>query len=106
MSLITFRSSTQGSVIMFGDNAKQLRLAMDLPESGEITTAELPAKIARLKAAIDADKVQNAIVWPEEPDDDIDKDLPIIIHFSQRAAPMLQLMERCLTAGESIRWPA
>ena len=106
MSLITFRSSTQGSVIMFGDNAKQLLAAMALPESGEMTTAELTAKIALLKAAIDADKTHNAIVWPEEQDGDIDKEQPIIIHFSQRAAPMLQLMERCLAAAETIRWPA
>ena len=106
MSLITFRSPTQGSVIMFGNDAEQLRLALDLPESGEITTAQLPALIARLQAAMDADKTVNPIVWSEEQDADLDKEAPVVIRFSQRAAPILQLMERCLAATETIRWAA
>ena len=55
---------------------------------------------------MDADKTVNPIVWPEEQDADIDKEAPVVIRFSQRAAPMLQLMERCLAATETIRWPA
>lgn len=106
MSLITFRSPTQGSVIMFGENAQQLLTALGLPDAGEITTAALPTLIARLKAAATADKTHNPIIWPEENDPDADKDAPALIHFSQRAAPMLQLMERCLAATETIRWPA
>ena len=106
MSLITFRSPTQGSVIMFSGDAKQLLSALGLPESGEITTAQLPALIARLQAAMEADKTVNPIVWPEEQDADLDKEVPVVIRFSQRAAPMLQLMERCLSATEAIRWPA
>lgn len=106
MSLITFRSPTQGSVIMFGDNAQQLLSTLGLDAAGEITTAELPALIARLQAAMTTDKEQNPIVWPEEPDADIDQDVPVIIRFSQRAAPLLQLMERCLAATETIRWPS
>jgi hypothetical protein len=106
MSLITFRSPTQGSVIMFGDNAQQLLSALSLKKAGEITTAELPAMIEQLKAAMAADKAHNPIVWPEENNPDIDKEAPVLIHFSQRAAPMLQLMERCLAATETIRWPA
>ena len=106
MSLITFRSPTQGSVIMFGGDAEQLLSALDLPESGEITTGQLPNLIARLQAAMQTDKVHHPIVWPEEQDADIDKDAPVVIRFSQRAAPMLQLMERCLAATETIRWTA
>ena len=105
MSLITFRSATQGSVIMFPVDAKQLLTVLMLPERGELACAQLPACITQLKAAIEADKVNHPIVWPEEQDDDIDKEQPIIIRFSQRATPMLQLMERCLKATESIRWP-
>ena len=106
MSLITFRSPTQGSVIMFGENAQQLLAVLGLPATGEMTTAQLPALIARLKAAAATDKTHNPIVWPEESDPDTDKEAPVLIYFSQRAAPMLQLMERCLAATETIRWPA
>ena len=91
---------------MFGNDAEQLLSALGLPESGEITTAQLPALIARLQAAMEADKTVNPIVWPEEQDADLDKEVPVVIRFSQRAAPMLQLMERCLSATEAIRWPA
>jgi hypothetical protein len=106
MSLVTFRSPTQGSVIMFGDNARQLLAILGLPAAGEMTTAELPALIASLKAAATMDKMKHPIVWPEENDPDADTEAPVPIHFSQRAAPMLQLMERCLAATETIRWPA
>ena len=106
MSLITFRSPTQGSVIMFGEHARQLLSALNLPVAGEILTAELPAMIARLKAAIEADKLHHPITWPDESAPDFDKKAPVIIHFSQRAAPVLLLMERCLAATETIRWPA
>lgn len=105
MSLITFRSATQGSVIMFPVDAKQLLTVLMLPERGELACAQLPACITQLKAAIEADKVDHPIVWPEEQDADIDEDRPAVIRFSQRATPMLQLMERCLKATESIRWP-
>ena len=106
MSLITFRSPTQGSVIMFDDNAQQLLTTLGLSAAGELTTAELPGLIARLQSAMATDKAQNPIVWPEEPDADIDQEAPVVIRFSQRASPLLQLMQRCLSATETIRWPA
>jgi hypothetical protein len=106
MALMTFRSPTQGSVIMFGDHAKQLLAALDLPESGEIMTAQLPALMARLQQVIAADKSANPIIWPEDLNAEEDKDAPVVVQLSQRAAPMLQLMERCLSATETIRWPA
>ena len=106
MSLVTFRSPTQGSVVMFGDNAEQLLTALNLPAVGEITTAQLPATIERLKAAIETDKRYNPAIWPDQSDLDFDKNAPVIVHFSQRATPLLLLMERCLAATETIRWPA
>ena len=106
MSLITFRSPTQGSVVMFGENAQQLLSALNLPAAGEILTAELPAMIERLQSAIETDKRRNPAVWPDASDPDFDRNAPIVVHFSQRATPMLLLMERCLAATETIRWPA
>ena len=91
---------------MFGKDAKQLLMALDLPESGEIMTAELPALIKRLQQVISVDKSANPVVWPEDLNAEEDKDAPVVIHLSQRAVPMLQLMERCLSATETIRWPA
>lgn len=106
MSLITFRTPTQGSVIMFGNDAKQLLAALNLPESGEIMTTELPALITRLQQVIAVDKNANPVIWPEDLNAEEDMNAPVVIRLSQRAVPMLQLMERCLSATETIRWPA
>jgi hypothetical protein len=106
MALVTFRSPTQGSVIMFGDHAKQLLTALDLPEFGEIMTAELPALMMRLQQVIAVDKRVNPVVWPQDLNTEEDKEAPVVVHLWQRAAPMLQLMERCLSATETICWPA
>lgn len=90
---------------MFGNDAKQLLAALDLPVSGEIKTAELPAMITRLQQIIETDKHANPVVWPEDLDAEEDMNAPVVIHLSQRAVPMLQLMQRCLSATETISWP-
>lgn len=91
---------------MFGDDAKQLLTALNLPESGEIMTAQLPALIQRLQQIIAVDKSANPVVWPEDLNTEVEQEAPVVIHLSQRAVPMLQLMQRCLSATETIRWPA
>ena len=104
MSLIKFQSPTQGSVIMFGDDANTLLTTLSLPDHGEMATAQLPGYLARLKTAIDADKASNSVIWPEDLNAEEDMNAPVIVRFSQRAAPMVQLMERCISATETIRW--
>ncbi len=104
MSLIKFQSPTQGSVIMFGENAETLLNTLDLPPHGEMAIAQLPGYLERLQTAINADKASNPVVWPEDLDSDTDENAPVLVHFSQRAAPMVQLMERCISATETIRW--
>ena len=104
MSLVKFQSPTQGSVIMFGENAQTLLETLNLPIQGEMTTAQLPAYMARLKAAIEADKASNPVIWPEDLNTEHDENAPVIVRFSQRAAPMVQLMERCISATEPISW--
>lgn len=106
MSLFKFQSPTQGSVIMFGKDAEILLNTLGLSDTGEMTTAQLPGYLQRLKTAIEADKVANPVIWPEALNAEEEIDAPVIVHFSQRAAPMAQLMERCLAATETIRWPA
>jgi len=104
MSLIKFHSPTQGSVIMLGENAQTLLDTLGLPPQGKITTAQLPAYLARLKTAIDADKAANPVIWPELLQTEEEKNEPVIVRFSQRATPMVQLMERCISATEPISW--
>ena len=91
---------------MFGDDAKQLLTALNLPASGEMMTAQLPTMITRLQQIIEIDKRANPVIWPEDLNAEEDNEAPAVIHLSQRAVPMLKLMERCLSATETIRWPA
>ena len=104
MSLITFRSSTQGSVIMFGEDAQTLLNALKLPAHGEMAIAQLPGYLKRLQTAIDTDKAANPVIWPELLLTDDEKNEPVIVRFSQRATPMVQLIERCISATEPIHW--
>lgn len=105
MSLISFKSPTQGSVIMFGADAKQLLASLNLTESGEIMAAELPALIAQLEKIIETDKVANPVIWPEDLDVDAALNTPITIHLAQRAIPLLRLLKRCLATTETVQWP-
>ncbi len=104
MSLIKFQSPTQGSVIMFGNDANTLLAVLDLPDHGEMTTAQLPGYLARLKTAIDTDKAANPVIWPELLQTEEEMNEPVIVRFSQRAAPMIQLIERCISGTETISW--
>ncbi len=104
MSLIKFHSPTQGSVIMFGQDAQTLLDTLSLAPKGEMSTAQLPAYLERLKTAIEADKATNPIIWPEDLNADEEMNAPVVVRFSQRAAPMVQLMTRCINATEPISW--
>ncbi len=104
MSLIKFQSPTQGSVIMFGEDAKTLLNVLNLPAHGEMTIAQLPEYLQRLQTAIDTDKAANPVIWPELLLTDDEKNEPVIVRFSQRATPMVQLIERCISATEPIHW--
>ncbi len=104
MSLIKFQSPTQGSVIMFDEDAQTLLNALNLPVHGEIATAQLPEHLRRLNSAIDADKAANPVIWPELLQTEEEKNEPVIVRFSQRASPMVQLIERCINATEPIHW--
>ena len=104
MSLIKFQSPTQGSVIMFGEDAQTLLNALNLPAHGEMAIAQLPEYLQSLQTAIDADKAANPVIWPELLLTDDEKNEPVIVRFSQRATPMVQLIERCISATEPIHW--
>ena len=104
MSLIKFQSPTQGSVIMFGEDAQTLLSTLNLPPHGEMAIAQLPSYLERLKTAIEADKVANPVIWPEDLNAEEDENAPVIVRFSQRATPMVQLLERCISTTETISW--
>jgi hypothetical protein len=107
--IVTFQSPAAGDVIMFGDVAQRMMKLMGKePEAkGIVTVEQLPEAIAQLKAAIEADKTERAGKQ--------DEDLPQFemgeggvkrpyIALTQRAAPLLELLEWSLKKEKPVVW--
>ena len=106
--IVIFQSKAAGDVIMFGDVAHRLMALMGkAPDSkGIVTVEQLPDAIARLRAAIAADKESRAGVD--------DEDLPEsesgengrrpFVSLAQRATPLLELLEWAQKKGKPVVW--
>jgi hypothetical protein len=102
--IVTFKSPAAGDVIMFGDVAQQMMKIMgkDASEKGIVTVEQLPEAIARLRAAIAADKAQRAGV--AEDDQPLEPGRQINVNLAQRAVPLLDLLEWSLKKRKSVTW--
>lgn len=107
--IITFQSPASGDVIMFGDVAQRMMKLMgkEATDKGIVTVEQLPDAIARLKAAIEEDKQQRSGHDPE--------DLPRTekaegggsrpyVSLTQRALPLLELLEWSLKKKKPVVW--
>jgi hypothetical protein len=107
--LITFQSQASGDVMMFGDVAKQMLRIMgkEPADKGIITAVQLPDAIAALTEAIAADKA----AWSERSaagrggtDAAQEDGGELFVSASHRARPLLELLERSLTADKPVLW--
>lgn len=104
--IVTFKSRATADTLMFGDNAKQLLQVIGKPfeARGIITLEQLPAAIGALKRAAAASREAERAT----PDDDADEDTPppmlMPVSLAQRAAPLVEQLERSLRAGEPVIW--
>jgi len=107
--IVTFQSPASGDVIMFGDVAQRMMKLMgkEVTDKGIVTVEQLPDAIARLKAAIEEDKQQRAGMSEE--------DLPRTeragsgesrpyVTLTQRAVPLLELLEWSLKKKKPVVW--
>ena len=107
--IVVFQSKASGDVIMFGDVAHRMMELMgkDASDQGIVTVAQLPAALAGLKAAVEADR--------EEKKNLSDEDLPQFetaadgsrrpyVGLSQRATPLVELLERSLKKQVPVVW--
>lgn len=108
--LITFKSDASADVIMFGDVGRKLLaiLGKDPHDTtGIVTVPQLPEAIQRLKAAIDADKAEQAARQAEADAAD-----PTVTHTGmdapvglvQRAWPLLEALEYSARDGVPVIW--
>jgi len=119
--IIVFKSKAYADILMFGDVAmRMMDLMGKIPdESGIITEEQLPRAIAGLREAMDADKANRAAAvakeWEQrdkerDGDDDDKRDdrrRPApepAVSIGQRAAPLLELLERSLKRKVPVIW--
>lgn len=103
--LITFKSTASSDVVMFEKNAREILevLGKD-PEApkGVVTTDQLPKAMRRLKAAIAADaelRSGRAVL-----EDEAEEDSEIVVRFSQRAFPVVKLLDRSMAEDVPVTW--
>ena len=107
--IIVFQSQAAGDVIMFGDVAQRMMAIMgkDVADQGIVTVDQLPDAIAHLKAAIAADKAERAgkseddLPQKERAEDGSNRPF---VNLTQRAVPLVELLELSLKKNKSVVW--
>jgi hypothetical protein len=96
-----FKSKASGDVIMLGKNGDQvLRLIGREPAAkGIIEVEAMPAAIAALEAAVRADA---GAAEAAHADEDAPAAVEVALH--QRVWPVIDMLQRCLKAGEPVVW--
>jgi hypothetical protein len=107
--IVTFQSKAAGDVIMFGDVAHHLMAIMgkEATPQGIITVEQLPDVIARLKAAVAKDKEAHGRIVAEglEPlEEKPEGSAPQAISLTQRAVPLLELLELSMRKRVPVVW--
>ena len=106
--IITFQSAAAGDVIMFGDVAMHMMEIMgkDKGPKGIVTVEQLPDAIARLRAAMAADKEAHHRAvngeWPQNEIEARKEEVPVSL--TQRAVPLVELLEWALKKGKPVTW--
>lgn len=106
--IVTFQSPASGDVIMFGDVAKRMMKIMgkEASDKGIVTVEQLPEAIARLKAAIEEDKQRRAAMREEDlpQSEPAGKGSRPFVTLTQRALPLLELLEWSLKKKKPVVW--
>ena len=112
--IITFSSPASGDVIMFGDVAQRMLEIMGKDASeprGIVTVEQLPDALARLRAAMEAerqrhkehnDSLHEGVMAATEPG--VDGGQRPFVSLVQRAAPLVELLEWSLKKHKPVIW--
>jgi hypothetical protein len=107
--IVIFKSSACADTIYFGDVAKRMMELMgkDPDDKGIVTVEQLPDAIARLKSAIEEDKTMHRQqVLEEERGTEADGkggSRPSV-SLTQRALPLLSMLEESLAEKKPVVW--
>jgi len=102
--MIRFSSKAGADVWMLDEHGRRmLELLGKDPgaKQGVVTAEDLPAASQRLRAAVSAEPAQAHAV---EDDDDEASNSEQAVSLSQRAYPLLELMEQAQAKGKDVLW--
>lgn len=108
-TIVTFKSAACADVIYFGDVAQRLMALMgkDAGPKGIVTVEQLPEAIARLKAALEEDRerhlrlVRDEVRGTETAEGGGTRPA---VSLTQRALPLLALLEQSLAERKPVVW--
>lgn len=99
--LVTFSCPAYANITMFGDVAVHLLKVMG--HSGTVPGAfraeDVEAALARLQAAVDADKRS-----PEPKESARQEDDEPVVSLSHRALPLVELLKAAIKANSNVMW--
>ena len=104
--LYKFKSKATGDVIMLQANGDQILqiIGKDLTAKGIILPEQMPAAITALEQAIAQGQAAQAGTHDKPPDGSDDTPAADRVSLSQRAAPFIDMLQRCHAAGKEIVW--
>jgi hypothetical protein len=112
MALVVFRSKAAGEIYMFAETAHRL---LDIigkaadSAKGVITADQVPDALARLVAAVDAEKAQQADAARERDAADRRGEPPATaqqqpVTLSQRAFPLIEMLRAASKRNVDVTW--
>jgi hypothetical protein len=109
--IVKFDSSETGEVLMFAETARDLLqiLGKETTARGVFTQPEMLPAVAKLQAAVaEARRQAAAMASDMDEDDPEDKHKPPVVGLSQRAWPLMDMLERTASTGPDahIVWEA
>ncbi len=102
--LITFKTPVHADITMFGDVAKALIRLMGHSGSvpGALLAADIPAALAQLKAAVEANP--EAPLDPQRDEERDDEGRAQSVSLKHRALPLIDLLEAAARDEKNVIW--
>lgn len=100
--LVTFKSGVCADVMMFGDVAYRMMELMGKEPGprGVVTVEQIPDALARLQAALEADREARR----QPPPDQDGEELREKVSVTQRALPLMELLDCSLRKKKPVTW--
>lgn len=105
--MIVFRSDAAADVMMFDDVAKRMMelLGREFSTRGIVTVEQLPEAIARLRAAVAADRAAHAGEYDRPEFEEVPgQPRRAYVGLAPRAVPLAEMFEYSLKAGKPVMW--